>query len=76
GSLQRAKREPSGAFIPCQSGQNITSVLRESILHELNNVRFWHRADPQEDPDMPLHLRVKTKGLPHKPSLFDRETWH
>jgi len=43
-------------------------------------VRLWHRAAPQEDPDMPLHLRVKTKGLdclpPHKPSLFDRETWH
>lgn len=46
----------------------------------LLTVHSWHRADPQEDPDMPLHLRVKTKGLdclpPHKPSLFDRETWH
>ena len=55
-------------------------VLRESILHELNNVRYWHRADPQEAPDMQLHRRVKTKGLdclpPHKPTLFDRETWH
>ena len=20
-------------------------VLRESILHKLNNVRYWHRAD-------------------------------
>lgn len=20
-------------------------VLRESILHELNNVRYWHKAD-------------------------------
>ena len=25
-------------------------VLRESILHELNNVRYWHRADKLTGP--------------------------
>lgn len=23
-------------------------VLRESILHELNNVRYWHKADGRD----------------------------
>lgn len=25
----------------------LTSVLRESILHEFDNVHFWHKADRQ-----------------------------
>lgn len=31
-------------------------VLRESIMHELNNVRYWHKADLQPSLKINEHI--------------------